>query len=591
MILERNIYAAVFATLMVLFGCWPLSENYAITSVVVGVALAAICSAITVQKQIKAGNGPVEGFGLYLLAIAAGYIGATISLIPQHLSLMTLGYALMAVFTQPTGWIRLFAMILSVVGFIFMLRNFVGGKRGRGIIWTLVMCIAFMNGFNVYLVLDWNYSGLPWLLELFALALLFLFVMRTGIKRTASGKNLAIYVALSIWITVRPVFLTGYSIQGAMPWSVFLLDGLFSPVSLVMVTVTVAVAVIRVSDYEFNWWNKFLGKWKSEGDAAGERHPSDRDGLYDALLWITMAGMMWLVNFVLRYPVLLRWAAPIAFFLLAMRTIRRFGSGSLPAFHHGVVALIAYAVVCGLAIVLTYHAQYLLFVSLVVLGLMVRHAWNGVRSDIPHVMWFWVTVLLFVGVSVVAATVVRGFTISKTVFIVASLIIAVAAMLMSLQNESLSTFDLAGIQSRAFVFAAIKAAMVVAFTVVVGLAALGGPKPASIEYADPSLVSSNVVRDSSAGKLRVQVDHPEQVESLRYQTSETYVSTYASYGHAQRLDSSDSIIDASQGRHVVVWVTYKDGTVCRTDRWVDMSMVQFDQVGGLTDKFLDFLLE
>lgn len=585
MILERNIYAAVLSVLVVLFGCWPYVQTRGTASVVVGVAVAAISAAWAVDAMRKKNAMPIDGIGRYMLSVVLGYAGAMFPSFRFTWSNFTGSFGTMVM--QPTEHLRFVGMVLCVVALIFLL------AKKWVFICTAVMCFGFGWGFGLLYSPNWTLYGLPWLLELLVLTAAFLFLQRTGTR-----SSLAWYILIAIWITIRPVFFVDSSAMQSyttysspLPWTAFLLSGLLSPVSLLVISAVAFVAMMRISNDALGWVDAWRGK--TEPDASdGAAVSRDGSGLYEVQLLLTSVGAMWLLNFVLRYPIQFRWFVLIIFFIIAVMFVKR--SGTTESFLAAARAIIIGAVVLGFVVVLVYHGQYPLFVTVVVFAIWLMKVYDAAKEDTSRVPWIWQVLLLFIAYAAVAFTVAHGFAVQKVVFIAASLVMASAAMWMSRQDVPLPYFSIWGLKSRAFVFAAIKASITVAFAVIVVLAVNGGPGPATIDYEDPSSVVSNVALTGTAAEestvgVTVHVDHPEQVKSVQYQTSNGHVLDPSLGGKAQSLDLARPVINLMGGRHVVVWVTYKDGSVFRTDRWVDVQWINF-QPDGMLERVAQFMI-
>ncbi|PST48713.1 hypothetical protein COO72_06365 [Bifidobacterium callitrichos] len=589
MILERNIYAAVLSVLVVLFGCWPYVQTRGTASVAVGVLVAAISAAWAVDAMRKKNAMPIDGIGRYMLSVVLGYAGAMFPSFRFTGSNFIGSFGTMVM--QPTEHFRFVGMVLFVAAAIVLLTKGLFNWKWM-VACTVAMCLGFGWGFGLLYSPNWTLYGLPWLLELLVLTAAFLFLQWTGTR-----SSLAWYILIAIWITIRPVFFVDSSAMQSyttysspLPWTAFLLSGLLSPVSLLVISAVAFVAMMRISNDALGWVDAWRGK--TEPDTSdGAAISRDGSGLYEVQLLLTSVGAMWLLNFVLRYPIQLRWFALIVFFIIAVRVVKR--SGTTESFLAAVRKIIISAVVLGLAVVLIYHGQYLLSVVVVVFAIWLMKVYDAAKADTSRVPWIWQVLLLFIAYAAVAFTVVHGFAVQKVVFIAASLVMASAAMWMSRQDVPLPYFNIWGLKSRAFVFAAIKASITVAFAVIAVLAVNGGPGPATIDYEDPSSVVSNVALTGTAAEgtavgVTVHVDHPEQVKSVQYQTSNGHVLDPSLGGKAQSLDLAKPAINLMGGRHVVVWVTYKDGSVSRTDRWTDVQWISFppDDMPGRIVQFI-----
>lgn len=641
-LMEHNAIAAVIAMLMVLFGCWPLKESLGNQWPVIGTVITAIIaggSAYWLSSERTSENGddtsmlskkgeklplyPVQGIGLYMLAVTLGYVGATFPMLKGYFTLDLIK----GVFTNfdPTmdpvtfGFLAIgfVAMVIGLFATIGTVNKVNVSQNGRHNIsnvfkWTIITCLGFGGAFYLFEPRNWAAYTLPWLLELFSLTMAFSLTMRAGVDLfkvaapafpKSARINLWCYVLIAVWITVRPLLFQGFAMQGERPWNAFLLQGLFSRNGLIVATLVLLAAIVWITNRVFGWWSVVRDrKAKLRRDLDND----DRFALHGALLLTALLGTIWVVNFTLRYPVMLHWFVPLVFVYVVASRIRMFmdgptmaeqsgssGSGNsgnenkapsaesqtMPAmFAYSFKSIAVTAIFGSLILIYAFHGQYPMIAALLIFGLVMRKGYRDARLEADNVPWFWESVLLFIGFIAVASTYANGFTISKVVFIAASFVMASVAVWMIQQDRvmqgtvGLPAFD--DLHARAFTLAALKGAMALVFAIIVAFAAVGGEKPATFGDTAPNALVSNVAFADGAQNVSVKVEHPEQVQEAKAVTDAGYLGTR---DKAQPFDINQPITVDKDHRHVAVWITYKDGTVTRADRWLDWSSVQVER--------------
>ncbi|MBT1177689.1 hypothetical protein [Bifidobacterium callimiconis] len=682
-LMEHNAIAVVIATLMVLFGCWPLRESLGNQWPVIGAVITAILaggSAYWLAKGVdddaaasvpgksdesdaadkKTDSGksgeklpmyPVQGIGLYMLAVTLGYVGATFPMLKGYftLDLITGVFTNFDPTMDPTsfGFLAI-GFVAMVVGFFCMIGNIskinvtTNGRHNISNVfrWTIITCLGFGGAFYLFEPHNWEAYTLPWLLELFALTMVFSLTMRAGVdlfkivaptNPKLARNNLWCYALIAVWITVRPLLFQGFAMQGKHPWNAFLLQGLFSRNGLIVATLVLIVAIAWITNRVFGWWAVVRDR---KAKLCCDLDNDDRFALHGALLLVALLGTIWVVNLTLRYPVMLRWFVPAVFVYVVASRIRMFMDGPTVAkntrsgssastpdvtaammrnangsngsnggssgdkdkapsarstsmsamFAYSAKSMTVVALFGSLLLICAFHGQFLMIAALLVFGVMVRKGYRDAQSSTDHVPWFWESVLLFIGFVAAASTYANGFTIPKIVFIASSLVMASVAVWMIQQDRvgqrtkvGLPAFN--DLHTRAFTLAALKGAMALVFAIIVALGATGGLKPASFSDSTPDALVSNVAFADGAQNVTVHVDHPEQVKEAKALTDAGYLGTR---DKAQPFDINNPTITVGKdNRHVAVWITYKDGTVTRADRWLDWSAVQVERYSRL----------